>query len=156
MEAFDSTEGAMQNLLVPVDGSDHSDAAVREAIKRAQAAGRAEVHILNVQPRVFSEETLVYMPQDRIDTYYYEQGSKALASAERLLKEAGVAFTAHRAVGPVAETIVQKARDLGCDGIVMGTQGRGRILGALLGSVSLKVLQLSEVPVTLVRVTGEA
>jgi len=141
----------MQKLLVPIDGSDYSDAAVREVIKRAQTAGGIELHLLNVQPRIFAEETLVYMPADRIDTYYYDQGSKALASAERLLKEAGVAFTSHRAVGPVAETIVEKARDLGCDGIVMGTQGRGKILGTLLGSVSLKVLQLSEVPVTLLR-----
>jgi len=110
-----------------------------------------DIHLLNVQPRIFVEDTMVFLDPAKIDTYYFEQGSKGLASAEKLLKKAGIAFTSHRAVGPVAETIITNAKKLGADGILMGTHGHGRVAGMLLGSVSNKVLHLSPVPVTFVR-----
>ena len=141
----------MRTILVPVDGSACSDRAVDEAIKLVQKSGPAAIHLLNVQPRIFVEETLVFLDSAKTDTYYYEQGSKALASAEKLLKKAGIAFTSHRAVGPMAQSIVSKAKELGADGILMGTHGHGRVAGILLGSVSNKVLHLSPVPVTFVR-----
>jgi nucleotide-binding universal stress UspA family protein len=141
----------VRTILVPVDGSACSERAVEEAIKLVQKSGPAAIHLLNVQPRIFVEETLVFLDSAKTDTYYYEQGSKALASAEKLLKKAGVAFTSHRAVGPMAQSIVSKAKELGADGILMGTHGHGRVAGMLLGSVSNKVLHLSPVPVTFVR-----
>lgn len=141
----------MNSILIPVDGSERAQDAVREVIRQAQRGAQLEVHLLNVQPRVFAEESLVYMPADKIDTYYYEQATKALTGSEKLLRDARLTFTTHRAVGPIAETIVAKASELGCDSIVMGTRGHGEIAGMLLGSVSRKVLHLSPVPVTLVK-----
>jgi len=141
----------LRTILIPVDGSACSERAIEEAVRLAQESGPADIHVLNVQPRIFVGETLVFLDPAKLDTYYYEQGSKGLVSAEKLLKKAGIAFTSHRAVGPVAETIVTKAKELGADGILMGTHGHGRVAGMLLGSVSNKVLHLSPVPVTLVR-----
>ena len=141
----------MRTILVPVDGSACAERAIEEAVKLTQKSGPLDIHLLNVQPRIFVEETLVYLDAAKMDTYYYGQGSKGLGSAEKLLKKAGIAYTAHRAVGPVAETIVTKAKELGADGILMGTHGHGRVAGMLLGSVSNKVLHLSRVPVTFVR-----
>ncbi len=141
----------MRTILVPVDGSACSELAIEEVVKLIQKSGPADLHLLNVQPRIFVEDTLVFLDPAKIDTYYYGQGSKALAAAEKLLKNAGIAFTAHRAIGPVAESIVTKAKELGADGILMGTHGHGRVAGMLLGSVSNKVLHLSPMPVTFVR-----
>ena len=141
----------MKRILVPVDGSDDSLQAVREVIRQAHPSGHVEIHLLNVQPRIFSEETLNFMPVEKIDTYYYERGGEALAPSETLLREAGLPFVSHRLVGPVAETILKKQREMRCDSIVMSTQGHGRVMGALLGSVSTKVLHMAQVPVTLVK-----
>ena len=141
----------MRTILVPVDGSACSERAIEEVVKLVQKSGPLDIHLLNVQPRIFVEETMVFLDPAKIDTYYFEQGSKGLASAEKLLKKAGIAFTSHRAVGPVAETIITNAKKLGADGILMGTHGHGRVAGMLLGSVSNKVLHLSPVPVTFVR-----
>lgn len=141
----------MKTVLVPVDGSNCSDRAVREVIAMARALGPLEIHLINVQPRIFSEASLVYLTQDKLDSYYFNENERALASAQRLLKDAGVAFTAHRATGPVAETIVAKAGELNADAIVLGTHGHSKVIGRLLGSVCLKVLHLSDVPVTVVR-----
>lgn len=141
----------MQKLLVPVDGSERAQAAVKEAIRLAKAGGAREIHLLNVQANIFSEPSRIYLDPANLDTYYYNESEKALAGAQALLSEAGVSFVVHRAVGSVAETIVDKARELECDAIVMSTRGHGKVVGMLLGSVSTKVLHLAEVPVTLVR-----
>jgi nucleotide-binding universal stress UspA family protein len=144
----------MPILLVPVDASPTSNRAVEEAIRLARQSANAQIHLLNVQPRIFAEISMVYLEPAKIDSFYFDQGSKALAPAEKLLKNAGIAFTAHRGTGPIAETIIAKAHELGADTIVMGTHGHGRVAGTLLGSVSTKVLALSDVPVTLVRATA--
>jgi len=141
----------MTTLLVPVDGSPCSDRAVEHASQLARELPAADIHLLNVQPRIFSEPSLVFLPADRLDSYYYAQSEKALASAEKLLRQAGVDFTVHRSVGQPAEEIVAKAQELRADAIVMGTHGHGKLAGMLVGSVALKVLHLSPIPVTLVR-----
>ena len=141
----------MRTIILPVDASSCSDSVVQEIIKLSKTTGPADLHLVNVQPRIFTESALMFTDASKIDTYYYEQATRALASAENALKSAGLAYTAHRLVGPVAETIVAKAKELNADGIVMGTHGHGRLSGMLLGSVSNKVLHLAPMPVTLVR-----
>ena len=53
--------------------------------------------------------------------------------------------------GDPASTIVRRAEELGCESIVMGTHGRGRLGQTLLGSVAQRVVHTSHIPVTLVR-----
>lgn len=141
----------MRTIIVPVDASPCSDRVVQEVIRLSKTSEPADLHLINVQPRIFTESALMFTDASKIDTYYYEQAAKVLAPAEKALKSAGLAYTAHRLVGPVAETIVAKAKELNADGIVMGTHGHGRVTGMLLGSVSNKVLHLAPMPVTLVR-----
>jgi len=52
-------------------------------------------------------------------------------------------------VGQPAEVIVKLAGELACELICLGTHGRGAVATAVLGSVALKVLQFSQVPVLL-------
>ena len=53
-------------------------------------------------------------------------------------------------VGNPAAVIAKRAEELGCDGIVMGTQGRSAMGSVVMGSVALKVVHLTNLPVTLV------
>ncbi len=147
----DTLEKMMRSVLVPVDGSDCSDRAVQEVIATVEKSGPLDIHLINVQPPIFSEPSLIYLPPDKLDTFYFDQGEHALASAQKLLKAAGLGFTVHRAVGSIADTIVAKAHELGADSIVMGTHGRGKVSEMLLGSVCLRVVHLSDIPVTVVR-----
>lgn len=141
----------MRTILVAVDGSACAERAIEEIINMTRQSGPMDVHLINVQPRIFAEESLVFGDISRIDKHYYEAGGKALARSEQTLKAANIPFTSHRGMGPIAQTIVAKTAELNADAIVMVTHGHGRLSGMLLGSVSNKVLHLSPVPVTLVR-----
>ena len=68
-----------------------------------------------------------------------------------LLDKAGIPYTAAVLVGPVAETIVDYAQKNGCEKIVMGTRGLGALGSVLLGSVTSRLMSLTDLPVTLVK-----
>ena len=58
--------------------------------------------------------------------------------------------------GPIAQTIVERASQIGADLIVMGTHGRGGVAHLLMGSVAERVVRTAECPVLTTRgVQGE-
>ncbi len=140
----------MLKALVPVDGSENADRAVRHVAKLIGDREPLEVHLINVQPP-FHGDVSTFVGKKTLDDYHREQGELALASAKRILDEAGVKYTPHIAVGGAAETIVEFSRRLKVDKIVMGTRGLGGLAGLLLGSVATEVIKLADVPVTLVK-----
>lgn len=138
-------------IVIPVDGSDRSLAAVRYAAGRlAQATRHLEIHLLNVQPPLPSAAA-TFIDSAVLRDFHRDEGVKALAGARKLLDEAGLRHVSNTIVGEPAETIAAYAEQQDCAGIVMGTRGLGHAAGLLLGSVAHKVLQLSKVPVTLVK-----
>lgn len=141
----------MIKLLVPVDGSEHAQRAVEHAIGFAANSKQAvELHLLNVQPSLVSSRAQAVVGREAVETYYREEGEKALAAARARVGQAGVASVHHISIGPVAETIAVYVRDQDCMQVIMGTRGLGSISSLLLGSVATKVLHLVKVPVTLV------
>lgn len=138
-------------ILIPVDGSDRSLAAVRYvAGTLGQANAELEIHLLNVQPPLPSAAA-TFIDSAIVRDFHQEEGAKALAAARQLLNDAGLRHASSAVVGEPAETIAAYAEQRDCTGIVMGTRGLGHAAGLLLGSVAHKVLQLSKVPVTLVK-----
>lgn len=138
-------------ILLPVDGSPHSDRATRHVIALLQGCSGHTVQLLNVQEPIDAPEVRGHMPAGEIEAMQETRGGDALASARTLLDAAGVAYTPNVLIGPLAETVNQFAIDQRCDKIVMGTRGLGAVGSVLLGSVTTKLLQLTELPVTLVK-----
>ena len=140
----------MFKVLIPVDGSACSDRAVAQFIGHAAWFRETpEVHLLHVHAPIPVGRVQQQIGPETLAAYYREESEALLASAEALLKEAGIAFSRHIHVGSAAEIIVRLARELGCDIIFMGTHGRGALPAALLGSVASKVLHLADRPVML-------
>ena len=138
-------------VLIPVDGSDRSLAAIRYvAGTLAPANADLDVHVLNVQPPLPSAAA-TFIDSAVVRDYHRDEGAKALAAARKLLDDARLRHVSNTVVGEPAETIATYAEQQGCAAIVMGTRGLGNAAGLLLGSVAHKVLQLSKVPVTLVK-----
>jgi nucleotide-binding universal stress UspA family protein len=142
----------MLTLLVPVDGSAFSDRALQYAIARVAAAPPgARVHLLNVQTPAVGVNVKMFVTAESLEAYYREEALKVLQPAIERLRAAGVAVEHHIGVGDVGSVVVDYAADKHCDEIVMGTHGRGGLLGSVLGSVAQKVVQRTPVPVVLVR-----
>ncbi len=143
----------MKRVLVPVDGSECSLRAVNHVIGDRARSGephKYEVHLINVQPS-FSRDVTRFFDPDQVSAFHRDESAQALAGAEALLAGAGVPHVSHAEVGPIADTIVNRAAALGCDLIVMGTHGHGALAGLLLGSTTAKVIHHAHLPLLLVK-----
>jgi len=147
----------MLTLLVPVDGSSGSDRAVELVIKLHQVVTPVRIRLLHVLPpndgiAVDSTRPLVGPDKDPLIGPDEESadGKLALSSARALLDRAEMPYGSAVRTGFVPSTIIQYARTMDCNGIVMGTRGMGTT-EALLGSIARQVIYLADVPVTLVK-----
>ncbi len=141
----------MLNLLVPIDGSQHSDRAVDYAIRRAQQSrDGARVELLNVQLPMTGVNVKMFISQESLESYYREEAMAVLQPSLQRLREAGVPVEHHIGLGDPGRVTVDYATDKKADEIIIGSRGRGSISGALLGSVAQKVIHLSPVPVVVV------
>ena len=143
----------MKNVLLPVDGSECALRAVALVIAKLahyETPENTAVHLVNVQP-AFSHDVSRFVSHEQIVEFHQSEAETALAGAQALLDAAGIKYTRHLKVGPIAEEITALADCLGCDQIVMGTHGRGALADLLMGSITLKVLHLANIPVLLVK-----
>lgn len=138
-------------ILLPVDGSPHSDRATRHVVALLQGCSGHAVLLLNVQEPIDAPEVLGHMRASEIEAMQETRGGDALASARAVLDAAGVAYTPAVLIGPLPETIHRFADEQGCDKIVMGTRGLGALGSMLTGSVTTELLRLTSLPVTLVK-----
>ena len=77
-------------------------------------------------------------------------GARAVARAVGDLEAAGIQATSRIEEGRPADVLMAVAEELDASTIVVGTVGENPISGALLGSVVLKLVQRSSVPLLIV------
>jgi nucleotide-binding universal stress UspA family protein len=135
--------GAYRNILVAYDGSPAADAALDQAVALAQSEHALLTLMTAVRPPNGAATMAGGEPLARSVHEAYE---KCLRDAtDRIPDDIGVT---HLIVdGIPAVRILEQAEKGRHDLIVMGSRGRGRIRGGLLGSVSAEVLHHAEVPV---------
>ncbi len=140
-------------ILIAVDGSKNSLHAVQCLIDHADwYRAKPEVELLTVHLPVPKLPRMgMAVGKSQLQKYYEEEGANQLAPAKRKLDAAGIKYKAPVLVGPVAESIVKRAKDARCDIIYIGTRGMSDIGKALVGSTANKVLQIADIPVLLVR-----
>ena len=137
-------------LLVPLDGSSHSERALPVALALARRSA-AEVELVHVhEPPTMPG--LAPMYDTRLDTEMREAMRAELeATAERLRQATDVPVRATVLDGPVASTLEAHTADQRPELIVMTTHGRGGLSRLWLGSVADALVRRAGVPVLLVR-----
>jgi nucleotide-binding universal stress UspA family protein len=141
----------LTNILVPVDFSDCSDAAVKYGYALADAFG-ATLHLLNV---VQDPYTLPWAaegfaaPIGDLLADWEAQAKRRLAETVPTTATARTVVKTH--VGSPSREIVAYAVRQRIDLIVLGTHGRGPIGHMLLGSVAERVVRTAPCPVLTVR-----
>jgi len=136
----------MKKLLVPCDGSESALRAVRHAAGEA-----AEIHLLHVIEPMTPVTLSEAFSAARLDERFPPQAAHALEPAIAVLEQAGARYSLHCHFGTPADEIAEYARAAGCDGIVMGTRGRGLLATLVIGSVAMQVVKQADIPVTLVK-----
>lgn len=141
-----------QQILVPVDGSPTSLAAVRHAVALAQAckAGLFFVHVIDTYPFLGVGADYA-VGQAEYLAAATANANGALQAAQQIAEAAGLACESAAVEGHAEDDILNTADACDADLIVMGSHGRRGIEKLLLGSVTQRVLQAARIPVTVVR-----
>ena len=149
-----SEDIGISRILLPVDGSDHAKKAA-ELSGVLSARFNATVDVLHVVPEhEYISPGLYSYIDDYVEIEQYYENRKALlkSQAGRLTLDAarhvenmgGSVGEEEVVVGDPAEEILEMARRVRADSIVMGRRGLGDLGGLVLGSVSHKVGHLTE------------
>jgi nucleotide-binding universal stress UspA family protein len=142
-----------KRILVPTDGSEITVKAIQTAIELAKSVG-AQLYTISVkEPFPYSaiSEMQPTPPQEFFDAQERIASKRVHAVVERS-QQAGVTCQAHtvEALHPW-EAIIDHAKRMECDLLVMASHGRRGVSALLLGSETQKVLTHSKVPVLIVR-----
>jgi nucleotide-binding universal stress UspA family protein len=139
----------MQKVLIPVDGSSNSLAAVKHVIREFMNNTAMEIHLLNVQAPV-SRHIARFASRKNLHDYRLDEVQKALGPVKQMLDGFGIPYCAHAEVGPRAQSIADAARRLRCDRIIMGTARKNSLTRLVENSVTNKVIELTSVPVEVI------
>lgn len=143
-----------KHILIPTDGSELSDKAVKEGIELAMSM-KARVTVFTASPPFPAVSSEVPIGADSIALYTASAEERAAARLKPGLEYAharGVsARTQHVFAERPYEAIIAAAAKEGCDLVCMASHGRKGIAGLLVGSETNKVLTHSKVPVLVCR-----
>jgi len=146
-------------LLVAVDGSEPSEAALDHALSLADATGGSVTAVHAVDPSVYATPGADPGggPEERADRFVVESVEDAEERGHRLLDEVADAGEAADAAvgtellrGDPREVIPAMAAREGFDGLVVGHRGLPDHRERVLGSVAKSFVERSTVPVTVV------
>lgn len=138
-------------IVAGVDGSPHSDAAVRFALAEADRRSAAVVAVTAYQPAPLMLPVLDPAAVDRAAAAEKDAAARLVEDAvERARAATGAAapVTVHVRSGRPDDVLVDAGRDARL--IVVGSRGRGEVRGLLLGSTSHGVLHRARRPVAVV------
>ncbi len=161
----------IHHVLVPTDGSEFAERAVRFSAQVADRRHEAEVTVIYVHLRVHpvvQERATVEVPgEPRHDVplapVHEETDSEELVHAQEIV-DAAVAEIKNLVTSPdvtvsgrvvvddrVDDGILKVAEETKADIIVMGTRGLSTLRGAIMGSVSHTMIEKAHCPVLIVK-----
>lgn len=139
-----------KKVIVPLDGSILAESTLPFVKNLAKEGCVEEVILLNVVeiPIMWISESFDVFP---LKNAQFRRAQKYLADIETQISSEGIKVRAEVLEGAAAKCIVEYAQNHGADLIVIGTHGYTGMKELVFGSVALKVLHDSHVPVMLIK-----
>ena len=145
-----------KKICVAVDGSEMSLKAVKTAAEITRAFN-AELLLLHViRPMKIPAELERFIKGDDLaklrSSALEEVGKEIMTKALDAAREDGAVQVQAKVVkGDPAGTIIKQAEKFNADLIVVGTRGLGKVEGALIGSISRKIADISAISMLIVK-----
>jgi nucleotide-binding universal stress UspA family protein len=136
-------------IVLGYDESPSANAALAATIQIAPVIGAKAVVVFG-----FYISPLGGLQQGSIREALEDVGRHAVGRPVADLEAAGVEVESRLVSGKPADVLIDVANEVGASAIVVGTVGESPIAGAFLGSVVLRLIQRSPLPVLVVP-TGE-
>jgi nucleotide-binding universal stress UspA family protein len=140
----------MARIVVGIDGSDHSQEALRWALAEARLRS-ASLRVVYAWMLPVYATGYGFAPGELIDPVAMSDAAKL--QLDKSLKEIGdangVTLERKAVEGMAAQVLVEEAE--GADLLVVGSRGHGGFAGLLLGSVSQQCAHHAPCPVVIVR-----
>lgn len=135
----------MQRIVVGYDGSEES----KRALERATSLGRSGASVTIVAAVEVGSHGPRNMGALNDDELRAER--EVLDAARTNLKAEGLEVHTVEGEGSPHEVLIEAAKEVDADLIIVGTRGRGGVKRALMGSTSTKVVQHAPCDVLVVR-----
>lgn len=142
-----------KHILVPVDGSSTSQAAVSKATELAKAFGSTVTVIYVIDPYPFTGvgTDFAYGQAEYLSAATAEANAAVHAAKESLMAAGVTVDTSIIEAHTAWRGIVEAGESLKADLIVMGSHGRSGLEKLVLGSVAQAVLSHTKLPVLVMR-----
>lgn len=138
----------IERVLVPMDGSEMAERALRFALEAFPAAEVTVLHVVGQPSRFLGEATGLALADD-IEVAAEERASSIFERGRTIASEYEVEIDTTVAMGHPGKAIVQQSTDF--DLVVMGSHGGSISDRLFVGNVAERVFRRSPVPVTTVR-----
>ncbi|MDQ5847519.1 MAG: universal stress protein [Pseudomonadota bacterium] len=143
--------GRRLRVMLALDGSEPALRAAQNLAAWRDWLGELDVQIVHVQQPLTFLETVLPPHRDVIEQWSTREGDEATQAARSLLADAGIRHHLHLSIGNTSQEIALLAEETKSELLVLGTRGRGAAHHALIGSIALKAVAASGVPVLLVK-----
>jgi nucleotide-binding universal stress UspA family protein len=139
---------SFKNILLAVDGSEQS---MKAAIVAADLARSLDTALIVLTVFEHVPGILGDIEREKVIAAHMSEAEQIMEAAREIIGKIPGEITQEILEGPPAEAILRVQEIRNCDLIIMGTRGRGRLAGLVLGSVSQKVLAHAQSPVLFVK-----
>jgi nucleotide-binding universal stress UspA family protein len=145
----------IRNILVGIDFSEYSAAALRYATYLAESFGAKLTLAHAAESYVYPEDLAAGLTVADVDARWEKNQAEKLENLRNSVKKeisTGVVITR----GPAWSQIVVMSKSTGADLIILGTHGRTGLKHALMGSTAERVVRHATCPVLVVHLPAEA
>lgn len=141
----------MSTILVPIDFSDFNRKVINCAIEHAKlVSGKLYlIHVATLDLGVIVSETgFSYLPE--LEETVLNDEAEKMKELKAIVENEGVSCETIIRQGVPVDVIVQEAKDLNADLIVIGSLGHNSLYNMFIGSVASDVIKYSTVPLLVI------